>query len=199
MKGVMCQVPPYVLQWRKRTGEEQWDEMWEGILHMPASPTVRQQELEMCLGIWLRTEWAKPHGNKGHNQINVASVGGWPNDYRIPDIVMLTSDCFHIDCNEYFEGAPTVVVEIHSPGDEAYEKLPFCARIGVPEVWVIDRDTKTPTIYVLRGSDYEEVVAAADGWLHSAATGIRLRAPGGKKLAMQLGDDQSTLRLLPED
>jgi len=166
---------------------------------MTPSPNRSHQNFHWELESWLRAFWDRPFGNKVYHEINVASVGGWPNNYRIPDLVLLTPDCFHIDCNEYFEGAPTVVVEIHSPGDEAYEKLPFCARIGVPEVWVIDRDTKTPTIYVLRGSDYEEVVAAADGWLHSAATGIRLRAPGGKKLAMQLGDDQSTLRLLPED
>ena len=199
MKAVMSEVPPHILAWRKRTGADQWDEMWEGVLHMTPSPNRVHQDIEGDMERWLRTHWAKPHGNKVYHKINVASVGGWPGDYRIPDIVMLTPDRFHIDCNEYFEGGPTVVVEIHSPGDEAYEKLPFYAKIGVPEVWVIDRDTKAPTVYVLRGSDYEEVAAAGDGWRHSAATGIRLRGEGGNKLALQIGDDRATLGLLPED
>ena len=82
----------------------------------------------------------------------MASPGGWPDDYRIPDLVLLTPERFQIDRDEYFDGAPTVVVEIRSRGDETIEKLPFYAKIGVPEVWIIDRDTKTPEIHVLRGS-----------------------------------------------
>ena len=33
-------------------------------------------------------------------------------------------------------------MEIRSPGDESFEKLPFYGRLGVCEVLVIDRDTK---------------------------------------------------------
>ena len=56
----------------------------------------------------------------------------------------------HIDHDTYFEGAPTVVVEIRSPGDETMEKLPFYAKLGVPEVWIIDRDTRQPELYLLK-------------------------------------------------
>ena len=40
----------------------------------------------------------------------------WPNNYRIPDLVLLTPERFDIDCNEYFDGGPDAVVEIRSPG-----------------------------------------------------------------------------------
>ena len=199
MKAVMSEVPPHILQWRKHTGADIWDEMWEGVLHMTPAPNIEHQHFQWALTTWLAQNWARPNGNTVYSQVNVAAVGGWPNDYRIPDVVLLTPDRFHINRKEYLEGPPLVVVEIRSPGDESMEKVPFYARIGVPEAWIIDRDTKAPTIYVLRGGNCEEVAAAADGWLHSAATGIRLRGEGGNKLALQMADDQSTRRLLPED
>ncbi len=77
--------------------------------------------------------------------------------------------------------------------------MPFYAKLGVPEVWVIDRDTKAPELYVLEGDDYKKRPADEEGWLHSAATGVRLRAETGQKLAAELAADQSTRQLLPED
>ena len=38
---------------------------------------------------WLQARWGAPQGNRVHIQINVASPGGWPDDYRIPDLVLL--------------------------------------------------------------------------------------------------------------
>lgn len=129
--------------------------------------------------------------------MNVASPGRWPNDYRIPDLVLLKPDRFHIDKNEYLDGGPNVVVEIRSPGDESYEKLPFYARIGTEEAWIIDRDTKVPEIYLLRGEDYEPATADAEGWLHSPATGVQLRGEAGGKLAIQLAGRGETRELVP--
>jgi Uma2 family endonuclease len=198
MRAVMPEVPQFVLDWRKKTGAEMWDEMWEGVLHMTPSPSRTHQDFKGELEHWMRNFWVRPFGNKVYHEINVASLGGWPNNYRIPDLVLLKPDCFHIDRDEYFEGAPTVVVEIRSPGDETMEKLPFYAQLGVPEVWVIDRDTKIPTLYCLHSGEYKEASTKQDGWLHSAATGIRFRHELPNKIAIQLGEDQSTRRVLPE-
>ena len=199
MKAVMPEIPQHILEWRKRTGVDQWDEMWEGVVHMPPVPNRTHQEFEWALEAWLRRNWARPRGNKVYHQINVASVGGWPNDYRIPDLVLLTPDRFSIDHNEYFEGPPTVVVEIHGPGDEAYEKMPFYAKLGVPEAWIIDRDAKVPEVYVLKGGQYERQAADDQGWIPSTATGIELRAETGQKLALRIADDPSSSGIVPED
>ena len=198
MKAVMPQVPQQILDQRARTGAERWDEMWEGVLHMPPVPNREHQDLALDLAFWLRAYWANPLGNRVHGPINLASPGGWPNDYRIPDLVLLTSDRFDIDRNEYFEGAPTVVIEIRSPGDETMEKMPFYAKLGVPEMWVIDRDTRAPELYVLHEEQYRQQSPGGDGWLQSVATGIRLRAEPDDKLAIQLGAEQGTRRVLPE-
>jgi hypothetical protein len=198
MRAIMTEVPQFVLDWRKKTGAERWDEMWDGVLHITPSPNRIQQDFEGDLECWLRNCWARPFGNKVYHEINVASPGRWPNNYRIPDLVLLTPDCFDIDRNEYFEGAPTVVMEIRSPGDETMEKLPFYAQIGVPEVWVIDRDTKELTLYRLKSDEYEEQSPHADGWRYSAATGIRFYPESPNMISIQMGEDQSTRRNLPE-
>ena len=198
MKGVICDIPKQLIEWRVRTGADRWDEMWERVLHMPPMPTRKQQDLEGALETWLRIHWAQPQGNKVYHQVNVASPGGWPGDYRIPDLVLLMPDRFSIDRDEYFEGAPSVVVEIRSPGDETYEKLPFYASIGVPEAWIVDRDTKIPQIHVLRGQDYQQRPADTEGWVQSPLTSVRLRQDPSERLAVQLADDLNTGKLLPE-
>src|SRR3972149_6689811 len=124
--------------------------MWEGVLHMTPVPSRSHQDFKFQLLSWLHQFWAKPLGNRAHGEINLASIGGWPSNYRIPDLILLTPERFGIDHDVYFEGSPTVVVEIRSPGDETMEKLPFYAQLGVPEVWVVDRDTKMPELDVLR-------------------------------------------------
>lgn len=199
MKAVMPEIPPHILEWRKRTGIDIWDEMWEGVLHIPPSPNLYHQDFQWELENWLRMFWARPLSNKVYHEINVASVGGRPHNYRIPDLVLLTPDCFDINRIEYFEGAPAVVVEIHSPGDETFEKLPFYAQLGVPEVWVIDRDTKELTLYHLNSGEYEEQPPHSAGWRHSVATGIRFHPESANKIALQMGEDQSTRRVLPEE
>jgi Uma2 family endonuclease len=197
MKAVMPVVPPEMLAWRKRTGVDKWDEMWEGVLHMGPAPTRKHQGIAGALETWLRTHWAEPNGNEVYHDVNVASIGGWPeHDYRIPDLLLLTPDRFHIDHEEYFEGAPTVVVEIRTPGDEAYEKLAFYAKIGVPEAWVIHRDTLVPELYELTEGQYQRRSPDHEGWLMSKLTGVEVRAEPEGRLGIRLTGDPSTHQAL---
>ncbi len=198
MKAVMLDIKAEILDARRCTGADRWDEMWDGVLHMPPMPNRSHQELELDLGAWLRAFWARPQGNKVYPPINLALPGRWPKDYRIPDLVLLTPDRFHIDRNEYFEGAPTAVVEIRSPDDESYEKLPFYAQLQIPEVWIVDRDTRQPEVFRLLDADYQSVAPDREGWVVSGITAVRMRAERGK-LAISLIDDPASLRLLPED
>jgi Uma2 family endonuclease len=117
---------------------------------------------------------------------------------RIPDVVLLTPDRFAIDREYYCEGAPTVVVEIRSPGDETWDKMEFYATIGVPEIWVVDRDTRVPQVFLLDEGDYEEL-PAVDGWLRSPITGVWLRPGAAGKLEVQMGADGGTRESLPRE
>jgi Uma2 family endonuclease len=161
-------------------------------------PNRAHQDFQWSLETYLRVHWARPNAGRVYHDINLASPENWPHDYRIPDLVLLTPARFSIDKNEYFEGPPDVVVEIHSPGDEAYEKLEFYARLGVPEVWVIHRDTKEPAIYERAGGSYNETEPAANGWIQSRVTGVELRSAPARKLAIRVTGDESTLAELPD-
>jgi Uma2 family endonuclease len=198
MKVVIADPPRSLLEERRRTGADRWDEVWDGVLHMPPMPNRDHQELEWAMETWLRQFWVPASGGKVYHQINLARPGGWPDkDHRIPDLVLLTPDRFHIDKNEYFEGAPAVVVEIHSPNDETYEKLDFYARLGVPEVWIIERDSRRPEMHQLAGDHYQLQSPSEGDWLTSPATGVQMRRGGACKLVMQLGANETTRRDLP--
>jgi Uma2 family endonuclease len=197
MKAVMANVPEHILEWRRRTGADQWDEMWERVLHMAPSPNRDHQDFEYELEAWLREHWAKPNGCRVYHQINISEPGTWPNNYRIPDLVLLTPERYRIDCNEYFDGGPDAVVEIHSPGDEAYEKLPFYALVGVREVWIIDRDTRQPELRELIAGEYQLRELGPDGWVTSVVTGIELRAAVGDELEIRIAGRDDTRAQLP--
>jgi Uma2 family endonuclease len=197
MRVVMPVALPDLIAQRKRTGADQWDEMWDGELHMAPAPNRYHQDFEWLLEAYLRLHWAPGSGGKVYHQINVTSIGGWPDDYRVPDLVLLLPPRFSIDKNEYFEGGPDVVVEIHSPGDEAYEKLPFYAGVGVSEVWIIHRDTKAPEIHLLRRGKYKEQAPQADGWSRSPITGLEMRVGRPGKLVLRLAGDEKTRQELP--
>jgi Uma2 family endonuclease len=197
MKAVMSQVPEDILTWRRRTGADRWDEMWEGVLHMTPSPTRDHQDLEYHLESWLRSQWGKPNRCLVYHQRNVAEANTWPNNYRIPDLVLLTPARFAIDHNEYLNGGPDVVVEIYSPGDESYEKLAFYAKVGVREIWIIDRDSRRPELYVCAEGACELRAASENGWLLSEVTGIELQAAANNKLAIRLTSRPETVADLP--
>lgn len=195
MKAVLVDVPKDLLAQRKITGADRWDEVWNGVLQMGPSPNRRQQEFEAVLHIWLERNWAPMSHGKVYHQINLAAVGGWTDNYRVPDLVLLTPDRFGIDHNEYFEGPPRAVVEIRSPGDETYEKLPFYAQLGVPEVWIFDRDTREPQLHQLEADAYRAQAADPTGWLTSAL-GVQMCSQSAGILLLRLthrGDSQTVL------
>jgi Uma2 family endonuclease len=85
-------------------------------------------------------------------------------------------------------GGPDAVIEIRSPDDETYDKLPFFARLGVGEVIVVDRDTKKPEIYRLAGSQYLALQPDSEGWLRSEALKVRLACTEGRLVIDDLDD-----------
>src|SRR4051812_48749920 len=96
MKAVMANEPEHILESRRRTGADQWDEMWEGVLHIAPSPNRDHQDFEGSLEFWLRLHWAQHKSGRVYHQINVSEPGTWPNNYRIPDLVLLTPPRFDI-------------------------------------------------------------------------------------------------------
>lgn len=202
MRAVIANMPKHWLEERKNSEVAQWDEMWDGVLHMPPMPNRMHQRFGRDLQIYLQLMWARPRGAEVHQEVNLTTPedeAHWTLNYRIPDLVLLAPDRFHIDKNEYMVGPPLVVVEIHSPGDEAYDKFPFYAGLGVPEVWVFDRDTRVPELHEMTtGPGYRVLAAGGDGWVRSPATGVEFRPLGNGRVAARIDGDPATLRELPD-
>ena len=82
------------------------DEMWEGVLHMSLEPNYEHQDFEGSLEFWLRNNWGRPKRAKVLHRINLALPGAgssWVDNYRIPDLVLLTRDRFSINCDTHFQ------------------------------------------------------------------------------------------------
>lgn len=169
---------------------------------MSPEPNYEHQDFEGSLEFWLRFNYARPQRAKVLHRINLALPGAgssWVDNYRIPDLVLLTRDRFSINCDTHFEGGPEVAVEIRSPNDESEEKLPFYAQLGILEVWIIDRDSKDVDLYVLSGDSYDKLSPDGDGWFRSPFTRIEMRPGRPGKLAIRLADNDMTQDELPED
>ena len=178
------------------------DEVWHGVTHMSPSPTVSHQDFLGDLRWYVKRFWAVPNGGCVHQEVNITTPedeDDWTNNFRIPDLVLLDAGRLTFDKDTYIVGPPLVVVEIRSPGDESYEKLPFHAGLGVPEVWIIHRDTKVPEIRVLsEDGEYELLPPDAVGWHVSPNTGLQMRAMPAGKLRVRVGDDEGTATELPD-
>jgi Uma2 family endonuclease len=180
MRAVMCEVPQWLLDQRRETGADRWDEMWDGVLHMVPSPSSDHQGLVGDLYYWLRSEWASRRSGRVLIGVNVALGPNWRDNYRVPDLALILPGGRAQDRREYIDGGPDVVIEVRSPQDETYVKLPFYAEIGVRELWVVDRDTQVVEIHALEGEAPRLVPADAEGWIASAATGLELRGSAGR-------------------
>ena len=196
MRAVMNDVPPHILEWRRKTGADRWDEVWEGVLHMAPNPTREHQDIKGHLYSWLKGHWARAD-RRPYLGVNVSrpAITDWTKDYRVPDLVLLTDERAHVDRNEYFDGGPDVVVEIRSPQDETDERLPFYAAVGVREVWVIDRDSRACAVHAVEGGELRRRKADAHGWIASTL-GVELRTEG-RQLAIRLIGDEASCGRVP--
>lgn len=199
MKAVNPVAPDDLLEQRRRMGADQWDELWEGVLHMSPMPSPEHQELEYQLEDWLRRNWRRKSGGRVLHLVNLAGPEGWPNDYRIPDLILVPRDRLTGFQPTHFAGTPLVVVEIRSPDDESYEKLPFYADLGTPEVWIIDRDSREIEVLVLNRGTYVGVEPDGEGWRTSPATGVQFRPEGERKLALRLESHPAVVTMVPEE
>lgn len=149
MKVVAIMEPEW-LDARRRMGGDRWDEVWDGVLHMPPMPTSDHQRFESHLVEVLRP-LARRHGFEAIHQLAVLDPRDHTPNYRVPDISVLTPDRVLPDGTE---GPVELAIEILSPQDESREKIPFYAARGVQELWLVDPRTRAHEVYVLRGETY---------------------------------------------
>src|ERR687886_983151 len=139
----MVDAPAHFLEERRRLGHDRRDEMWEGVLHLVPQPISRHQWLAIKLAAVLvpRAE------AKGLYPMQEPSVfrPGRTDSWRIPELGFARPEYVS---RRGIEGRAELVVEVHSPGDETYDKLPFYGEVGCQELLVIDRDSVAIELFV---------------------------------------------------
>jgi len=135
-----------LIQRRRAQGLDTFDEVWEGSYHMAPAGRSGHAYLDDVIAVLLHP-YAQAAGLIGSGPFNL----GHKDDYRVPD------RGYHRELLDvvYFPTA-AIAVEIVSPDDETYAKLPFYAAHGVNEVLVIDPDGHRVRIFVLVDSQYQE-------------------------------------------
>ncbi|MBI4605797.1 MAG: Uma2 family endonuclease [Planctomycetes bacterium] len=188
MRAVLLEVSPEDLERRRKLGLDRWDEMWEGVLHMAPAPNVPHQRVQRDLGSFLSSLLCRQGRGELLNGVNVFNDSSVESDYRIPDHSFVRSGRESLIEENGIHGAPDAVIEIRSPEDESYAKLPWFAALGVREAIIIQRDSKETEVYRLAGSQYFAVAPDKDGWVTSEVMRVRFRAVAGEKPQLAVED-----------
>ena len=123
-----------LLERRRRSGLDRMDEVWQGVLHMVPAPDYGHASIEARLMRLLG-----PYADAaGLHLIGQSNLGEDEHDYRVPDGAIHCPGAHGV-----WHPTAAMVIEIVSPGDESWEKLPFYAVHHVDEVLVVDPATHT--------------------------------------------------------
>jgi Uma2 family endonuclease len=137
-----------LLERRRRSGLDRLDEVWEGVLHMVPAPTHEHGDLESQLHRILG-----PLAQRvGLTMVGQSNLGEGEHDFRVPDSALHRPGA----SGAWHPTAP-LVVEIVSPGDESWEKLPFYAAHEVEEVLILDPAKRNVDWLGLRGREYRPI------------------------------------------
>jgi Uma2 family endonuclease len=157
-----------LIERRHRFGQDLFDEVWNGVLHMNPAPhsqhSAIQQLLAELLGPLAREAGLVP-------RLGIFNLGDADN-YRVPDGGLLRpgQDAVYLP-------TAAVVVEIVSPGDETYDKLPFYAAHQVDELLIVNPQKRTVQWLGLTGERYESLQASGLIDLGSAELDQRIDWP----------------------
>lgn len=137
-----------LLERRRRTGLDRLDEVWEGVLHMVPAPDHAHASVEWQLAAILRPA-AQAAGLEATGQCN---LGTDERDFRVPDGAL-----HRPGAGGTWHPTAALVVEIVSPGDETWEKLPFYAARGVEELLILDPRERSVAWLGLAEGEYRPV------------------------------------------
>jgi Uma2 family endonuclease len=169
-------MPEVQIAERRRLGLDKQDEMWDGVLHMNLPGNTNHQRIERELTLHL-DPLARRSGLELLTEAGLYDPAVKENkSFWVPDVMVFPPDAAS---ERGVEGRATLAIEIRSPGDDSFEKIPYYSRIGVAELLIIDRDTRVVRRWLRSGEALTEVAAREDGWHQPAALPVTMRGGGG--------------------
>jgi Uma2 family endonuclease len=138
-----------LLERRHRSGLDRLDEVWGGVLHMVPAPSGEHaylaQQLAELLGPPARAAGLIP-------AIGEFNLGDSDDDFRVPD-----GGLHRVRPAGVWQPTAALVLEIVSPGDESWKKLPFYAARRVDEVLIVDPRARSVNWLELADGNYRAV------------------------------------------
>lgn len=101
-------------------------------------------------------------------------------NYRVPDLSFARAEQVS---RRGLEGAE-LVIEVLSPNDESWDKLPMFARAGVREVWIVHPETRALHVLVLADGSYAPS-PSRDGAIRSIVLDVELEVTAGPRLRIR--------------
>jgi hypothetical protein len=141
-----------LLERRRRAGVDRLDEVWQGVRHMVPGPSFEHARISQQLAVLLDGP-ARDAGLLA--AISEFNLGSSEHDYRVPDGGLHRPGAAGV-----WLATAAVVVEIVSPGDESWQKLPFYAEHHVDEVLRVDPADRTVVWLALAAGEYQRVEAS---------------------------------------
>ncbi len=152
-----------LLDRRRRSGLDRLDEVWVGDYHMVPAPSGGHAYLAQQLAVLLDSPARATGLVPAMGEFN---LGESEQDYRVPDGGVHRDRAFGV-----WHPTAALVVEIVSPGDETWDKLPFYAAHHVDEVLIVDPLKRTITWLVLEQAAYRD--AGRSGLIEFGARELR--------------------------
>jgi hypothetical protein len=138
-----------LLERRRQAGADRLDEVWQGVHHMVPGPSIEHahatQQLAEVLGPLARAAGLRP-------TMSEFNLGESEHDFRVPDGGLHRPGAAGV-----WHGTAAAVVEILSPDDETWQKLPFYAAHDVDEVVIVDPIERTVAWLGLRDGAYHPI------------------------------------------
>jgi hypothetical protein len=149
-----------LLERRHRAGVDRLDEVWQGVHHMVPAPSFEHAHVAQQLAVLLDSPARAAGLIPTMHEFN---LGESEHDFRVPDGGLHRPGAAGV-----WLPTAALIVEILSPGDETWQKLPFYAAHHVDEILIVDPGERTVAWLGLRNGEYEPV--ARSGLIELAPT-----------------------------
>jgi Uma2 family endonuclease len=141
-----------LIERRRRLGLDHRDEIWEGVYRMNPPPSHEHQVILQQLA-----ELLGPLARGGGLEPVIQEFGlGTSEEFRVPD-----GGLHRPGASGVWHSTAALVIEIVSPGDESWAKLPFYAAHGVDEVLIIDPVQRSADWLGLNNGEYQPIERSA--------------------------------------
>jgi len=142
-----------LLERRRQAGVDRLDEVWQGVRHLVPGPSIEHADISHQLAVLLdgpaRAAGLRP-------TMSEFNLGESEHDFRVPD-----GGLHRPGGTGVWHATAALIVEIPSPGDETWQKLPFYAAHNVDEIVIVDPAERTVTWLGLRDGENQPIQRSA--------------------------------------